>query len=306
VQAQDRSFTAKIPYGWKLTGAFIRYFQADSPQGDKVYSAAIDVPSDQQSLQAYVQVMQARGVRFTQQDMQILSQLVSPMLSPEDIVQQLFPRLSLGTVQTVTILESQDLPAGVVQALGNVQSKVVHFRYTQVRSDEGHAGPMEGEVLVTTIPGIDTGVLHYWTFMIAGGDGPQQTFDHNKALYVAILSTLRFDSQALAQNQLPPISNDWIRKQLQIPFNNMWYNNPEYWRDMQGFIASLGAQYYYRDPKDPGNDGYINKEDIPDSRSVWWMCPVPGYVRNIPVPSNGPKPDNLCYPMDPPSYTGNR
>lgn len=263
VRAQDGSFSAKVPADWRVTSALLRYFQIDSPGGEKVIAAALDVTADAQSLQNYVALMQQHGIRVPQDELALMGRLVSRPLPPTDVVRVLFPRVGGGSVQNMSIVESQNL------GTSQVSGALVHYKYTLAPGQVA----MEGEALVFTLPPSYYGVYNYWTFIAFVGEGPTQLFQRNKALYVAILQTIKYDEQALRQNAAPPISNEWMSRQMRLPFDRMWENDPVYRETMTRRSNVLGGNATYQDPRSPDGGGTVPIGSLPWGSHKWWRCP---------------------------------
>ena len=77
---------------------------------EKVEAARADSVRDQTSMRNALQATQMMGANRL--EMAYIQRMVSPQLSPDRIVAQLFPQISGGAMQNVRILGKRRLPYG--------------------------------------------------------------------------------------------------------------------------------------------------------------------------------------------------
>lgn len=300
VQASDRTFTIRIPQGWKVTSAVLQAFQSWSPRGETLYAFIPDVVADRASFQNYlnyyVAPLQQAGVPIPREQLELQARMISPWLSPVDVVRVLYPRVSLR-VQEMTILGSQNLFVGgakVYQAAG-VEGSVVHYTYTLLKN--GGRIPMEGMATLATFPPGGNPYYRYWTFLSIGAEAPKAIFRRNLPVYLASLKSLTYNTRLIQQN-LAAANQEldaWGRRMRELPFkmHEDWVNHV-LWSNYQVAKALGGRSTYVSESRgstvDISADYRDWFKDHPEAIPSWFK------PEEIPDPEN---PDNPLRPARP-------
>ena len=257
--AQDKSFTGLIPFDWQVQAASLRHFLLTSGHNEKVWVDVWDVPMDAQSLAVTSQLNPLSNAK----------QIYSPPLAPIDVLRQLYPRFAQGTVQNLSVLKSNTVPAP-----GGMQEGVFDYGYLYQGQRER---PYKGEMLILTLPPTHTPFVNYWNIITLGGEGPAEFFQKNKALYVCVLNHLKYNQ---------PVLNQSARE----PFGRMWENDPEYNKRMDDLITSLGQgdEHTFEEANGARHTIY---GPLPGPEEKYWWCG--GNIYRI----DRLRPDSGCDPL---------
>jgi aryl carrier-like protein len=181
-------FWITIPRDWQVAFANNGNLLAMNSSGESVAIYILQVPADALTLQMMLQGLQWLGL--TPQQSALLARLVSPYLPPLEVIRQLYPRLSGGSVQQLQILGHWPLPAAMGQAAR------VHYRY--VRPAPAGAQPIEGGADVTSIPPpLPVPGATFWTLTAQGAEAPPALFAQRLPFYMAILASARPDPNGI-------------------------------------------------------------------------------------------------------------
>lgn len=284
-----------VPSDWQPMTPMGDNISFASRQGESFGFGKVDVFCDQASMRNAAQAAQLTGTT-NREMLAYMQRMVSPPLSPEQIVARLLPQISGGAMQNVRIRSSQRMPyAGT--------AVVYDYVLLPQRDALWHAGlpatlqrasqvPMRGEMRIMVMPGMPVGIARTWTFMYAGASAPNSTFTQNAAIYSRMFQSMQFDNNAAQRNMeaqqqmVNSVTSGMKSQQQQIQdFTRRYTHNSEQQTgQFQDFnrkrgdiwIDMAGQQTRMVDPSDPNYTGFVPWGSQPsNSRAV--NCPAISY-----------------------------
>jgi hypothetical protein len=298
-----------VPFDWEPMPPVGGNISFVSQQGESFSFGKLDIFADQASMRNATQVAQLTGTA-NREILVYMQRMVSPPLSPEQIVARLLPQISGGAMQNVRIRSNQRPPYG--------DSAVVYDYVLLPQQDaltrdnlppalqRARQVSMRGEIRIMVMPGMPVGVSRTWTFMYAGASAPNSIFTQNAAIYSRIFQSMRFDNNAAqrdaeAQEQMVNSVTSGIKSQQQQiqDFTRRYKQNSEQqigqFQDFNQktgniWIDMAGQQTRVVDPTDPNYTGFVPWGSQPsNSRPV--NCPAissePGFVDNTKATPTG-------------------
>jgi len=239
-----------------------------------------------------------------------LQRMVSPPLSPDQIVARLLPQISGGAMQNVRIRSSQPMPyAGTAVVYEYVllpQRDALWRAGLPATLQRASQVPMRGEMRIMVMPGMPAGIARTWTFMYAGASAPDSVYTQNAAIYSRMFQSMQFDNGAAQRNvaaeqqMVNSVTSAMKSRQQQIQDFTRGYtqNSDQQIRQVQDFnrkrgdiwIDTAGEQTRMVNPSDPNYTGYVQWGSQPsNSRPV--TCPArssdPKFVDNTKTTPNG-------------------
>jgi hypothetical protein len=281
-----------VPSDWQPMAPMGDNISFASRQGESFGFGKVDVFCDQASMRNAAQAAQLTGTT-NREMLAYMQRMVSPPLSPEQIVARLLPQISGGAMQNVRIRSSQRTPymgTAVVydyvllpqrDALSRPGLPATLQRASQVQ--------MRGEMRIMVTPGMPVGIARTWTFMYAGASAPDSVYTQNATIYSRMFQSMQFDNNAAQRNvaaqqqMVNSVTSAMTSQQQQIQdFTRRYTQNSEQQiRQFQDFnrksgdiwIDMAGQQTRMVDPSDPNYTGYVPWGSQPDnSRAV--DCPA--------------------------------
>src|SRR5207302_4695012 len=177
-----------VPANWQVAPSAGQNFGAFSVRGESFSCGLLDVFADLSSMSNAQQASAMMG--RPRQELAFMQRLVSPPLTPDQIVGRLFPQISGGAIQNLRVLGARQLPDGSAlvayqyallpqrDALYRTLLPPALQRYSQV--------PMQGEAHIHLVPGMRAGAVRTWSFLYAIVSAPQPVYASNMRVYAAM------------------------------------------------------------------------------------------------------------------------
>jgi hypothetical protein len=200
-EAQDGTFTAKLPRGWKVKSATWRDYLAEGPNNECVFCQTRELPGTRQA-QAVMKGglhSQRRAGLITQEKYDSLLRYYSfEPLPPARILTDFIPAIKPEIVQ-MEILDSNE-PDGITYEGMGVGMKAKEFHYSYANMKRG-GEKMRGVSQITTTDPPGQGGYKWWSFTIFGFEAPETLFnDHNnQRLYSSLRSSYRPNPDVIRQ-----------------------------------------------------------------------------------------------------------
>jgi hypothetical protein len=223
-------------------------------------------------MEATVDALQQTGT--PPQQLNLMRRLVSPPLTPGEVVRTLFPKIGAGAIQNMRIVGGRDLGA---QGRGGAAWIVYQYTLLPQAADpvlrsllppvllQYGQVPMQGEALIYTSPVTLMGVVKYWSFSYQIVEAPQQIFASNAAFYNAFFQGSYVPANAPQPNTSDRDAEirDYLGRRKALMDGQIAQSKA--WRDSMGtrWTDIPGGKRRFRDPHDPSWSGTVTVEDIP-------------------------------------------